>query len=188
MLGRGTLLCVALLGLVVLPLGCRSIVPLAQVRAVERDLVITAYCPCGECCGWRRRWLFWPVCSSGPHRGERKRVGVTSTGARARVGTISADPKVFPYGTVLYVEGYGYGRVEDTGGGIKGKHIELFFRRHAAALQWGRQRRRVRVWFPAGRPPGAAARSKLDPPPRANAALEVVLNAAHVGHEVGPRD
>jgi 3D (Asp-Asp-Asp) domain-containing protein len=46
----------------------------------------------------------------------------------------------------MYIEGYGYGRVEDRGGGIKGEHIDLYFPTHRQALQWGRQVKRVKVW------------------------------------------
>ncbi len=40
---------------------------------------------------------------------------------------------------VRYVPGYGWGRVEDKGGAIKGEaRLDLFFHSHEAALQWGR--------------------------------------------------
>lgn len=118
-------------------------------------LEITGYCPCGACCGWRRNWLGRPVVASGPYRGARKKVGYTATGTRARPGTLAADPAVFPYGTVIYVPGYGYGRVEDCGGEIKGYKIDVYFRHHRQAQQWGRVRRETIVWFPlrAARPP-----------------------------------
>jgi len=34
---------------------------------------------------------------------------------------IAADPKIFPYGTVFHVAGYGEFEVDDTGGAMKGK-------------------------------------------------------------------
>jgi len=49
----------------------------------------------------------------------------------------------------MYVDGYGYGRVEDRGGMIKGNHIDLFFRTHAQARKWGKQRKKVKVWLPS---------------------------------------
>ena len=109
---------------------------------------VTAYCPCGSCCGWHRDWLFRPVVSSGPQKGERKRVGITASGTRARPGTIAADTRLYPFGTILYVPGYGYGRVEDRGGAIRGQRLDLFFRSHASALEWGRQTLEIKVWLP----------------------------------------
>lgn len=46
----------------------------------------------------------------------------------------------------MYIEGYGYGRVEDRGGGVKGDHIDLFFGTHRQAIRWGRRRVVVRIW------------------------------------------
>ncbi|MBT3194322.1 MAG: 3D domain-containing protein, partial [Verrucomicrobia bacterium] len=85
---------------------------------------------------------------SGPLKGKVKRVGVTAWGTKAKRGTIAADTRRFPFGTIMHIEGYGYGRVEDRGGAIKGNHIDLFFHSHKQALQWGKQTKRVRVWLP----------------------------------------
>ena len=71
--------------------------------------------------------------------------GVTATGTVPRPGVISVDPKVIPLGTLLYVEGYGYGRAEDTGGVIKGDKLDLFFETEEEAIRWGRQLVRVEV-------------------------------------------
>ncbi|PID75233.1 MAG: hypothetical protein CSA20_04735 [Deltaproteobacteria bacterium] len=61
-------------------------------------------------------------------------------------GTIAADTKFYPFGTRMYVPGYGWGRVEDRGRAIKGAHrIDLYFNFHSEALQWGRRKRRVTV-------------------------------------------
>lgn len=116
----------------------------AQVFALE----VTGYCHCGRCCGWRRNWRGRPVIASGPQKGQPKQVGVTASGTRVRPGTIAADTSVFPFGTIMYVPGYGYGQVEDRGGAIKGYKIDLYFRTHRQALEWGRQRKQVKVWFP----------------------------------------
>ena len=89
-----------------------------------------------------------PVVASGSQKGERKRVGITASGTRARRGTIAADTSKYPFGTVMYVDGYGFGRVEDRGGAIRGDHIDLYFRTHAQALRWGKQRVAVKVWMP----------------------------------------
>jgi len=73
---------------------------------------------------------------------------VTASGTRARHGTIAADTRRFPFGTIMQIPGYGYGRVEDCGSAIKGAKIDLFFKHHSDAIEWGRQRKRVKVWLP----------------------------------------
>ncbi len=108
----------------------------------------TGYCKCGECCGWRRNLLLQPVYAYGPMKGERKKVGVTASGTKAKKGTIAADTSVFPFGTKMKVPGYGSGVVEDRGGAITGHKIDLFFRTHKQALEWGRQMVRVEVIRP----------------------------------------
>ncbi|MDD4026355.1 MAG: 3D domain-containing protein, partial [Kiritimatiellae bacterium] len=67
---------------------------------------------------------------------------------KAQHGTIAADTAVLPFGTIIYVPGYGYGRVEDRGGAIKGNKLDLWFPSHDAAKRWGRKRVKVRVWRP----------------------------------------
>jgi 3D (Asp-Asp-Asp) domain-containing protein len=119
----------------------------------RRALVATGYCKCGTCCSWRRNWLLRPVYSSGPQKGKPKRVGITASGARAQPGTIAADPARYPFGTIMRIEGYGYGRVEDTGAAIRGERIDLYFHSHAEAEEWGRRSVNAKVWFPQDRPP-----------------------------------
>ncbi len=136
------------LGLALLNTGCASIRPPAGVRPVEHTLEVTAYCACQACCGWKRSWLGRPVYASGPAKGRPKAVGITASGARARQGTIAADTALYPFRTVMYIPGYGYGRVEDRGGGVKGRHIEVFFGSHKKALTWGRQGLPVQIWLP----------------------------------------
>lgn len=115
----------------------------------EMVLDTTGYCTCGKCCSWKRSWFFGqPVYSSGPMKGKPKKVGITASGVKARRGTIAADTKVFPFGTIIYIPGYGYGRVEDRGGAIQGNHIDLFFPRHSEAIRWGRVKKKVKVWLP----------------------------------------
>jgi len=110
----------------------------------------TAYCPCGICCGWKRSWwrLGRPVHTTGPQRGQRKAVGITASGTRARRGTVAADTRVLPMGTIVHVPGYGWGRVEDRGSAIQGNKLDLYHRTHQQALEWGRQHKQVRIWYP----------------------------------------
>ncbi len=74
----------------------------------------------------------------------------TATGTRPRPGVIAVNPKIIPYGTVMYIEGYGWGRAEDTGGAIRRRTdlIDLFFYTHDEAYAWGR--RNVKVLFRKG--------------------------------------
>ncbi len=69
----------------------------------------------------------------------------TFTGVYPRIGTIAVDPRVIPLGSRMWVEGYGYGIAQDTGGLIKGKIIDLFMDTEKECLRWGR--RQVRVYF-----------------------------------------
>ncbi len=121
--------------------------PPRRARSVDVQMEVTAYDAGKQSTNWRRNWRLQPVVASGPNRGQRKRVGITASGTKARPGTIAADTDYYPFGTIMYVPGYGYGRVEDRGGAIKGPNrLDVFFKRRSRALEWGRQHLRVRVW------------------------------------------
>lgn len=138
------LICAAL----VLP-GCAS-KPKTSGPPVVRELLTTGYCKCGQCCNWTHTFfLRRTVIKSGPNKGDRKKVRKTASGKMAKKNhTIAADTSKYPFGTVMYIPGYGYGVVEDVGGAIKGDHIDLFFGSHEAALKWGKRRKQVQIWFP----------------------------------------
>lgn len=74
------------------------------------------------------------------------RDGMTATGSRAASGTVSADWEVLRPGSRLYVPGYGFGTVEDRGGGVRGGHIDVFMETREDALQWGVKSLRVFVF------------------------------------------
>ena len=62
-------------------------------------------------------------------------------------GTIAADTRHYPFGTRMYIPGYGYAVVEDRGSAIQGPGIiDIYFRSHARALQWGRQQVEVTIY------------------------------------------
>lgn len=128
--------------------GCRTILPPEGVAPVEHTMRVTGYCDCGRCCNWERTCLMTPVSASGVNKGKPKQVGVTASGAPVRVGTVAADGDLFPFGTIVYVEGYGYGRVEDRGALIKGNRLDLYFPTHRAAKSWGARMIKVKIWFP----------------------------------------
>jgi 3D (Asp-Asp-Asp) domain-containing protein len=113
-----------------------------------RQMVVTAYSSDPISTNWRRgRLFFWRAyVASGPSKGQRKRVGITSSGSRARRGTIAADIRYYPYGTVIWIPGYGKGVVEDTGGMIQGPNrLDVYFPTRKRALRWGRQKLTVQV-------------------------------------------
>lgn len=77
---------------------------------------LTFYCPCYICSeGWGHQ---------------------TSSGAYATEGRTVACGILSP-GTEIYIEGYGNRIVEDTGGGVRGKHIDVFMESHSECLKHG---------------------------------------------------
>lgn len=70
-----------------------------------------------------------------------------------RHGTIAADTNFYPFGTCMYIPGYGWGEVEDRGGAIVGPDkIDLYHARHADALRWGRRKLQVKIILPGEDP------------------------------------
>ncbi len=51
--------------------------------------------------------------------------GHTRSGKVLTVGMVAVDLNVMPLGTRLYIPGYGKATAEDTGGGVKGKWVDL---------------------------------------------------------------
>jgi len=93
---------------------------------------------------------------AGPASALRGEVGRTSIGERARFGIIAVDPRVIPYRSRLYVEGYGPGLAADTGGAIKGARLDLCFDSTREARAWGRKR--ARAWVLSALPRARRAR------------------------------
>ena len=71
--------------------------------------------------------------------------GITSTGIRARRGVVAVDPRVIPYGTRVYIPGYGVALAADTGGAIVGNRIDLCMEDYGEAMRFGR--RSVKVYI-----------------------------------------
>jgi 3D (Asp-Asp-Asp) domain-containing protein len=114
----------------------------------QLEMKLTGYCACKKCCGWKTSWYGMPVYAAGPLKGKLKTIGQTASGRIARPGTVAVDPKVFPMGTKFYIPGYGYGIARDTGGNIKGRHLDLYFWLHSSGTKWGVQHKNVKVWYP----------------------------------------
>ncbi|HNZ49658.1 MAG TPA: 3D domain-containing protein [Candidatus Hydrogenedentes bacterium] len=143
----GTLLLLGL-ALLLVSSGCATRPkPPRGVRAFDRQMEVTAYDAGKKSTNWKRNWLLQPVVASGPDKGKRKKVGITASGTKAAPGTLAADTNHYPFGTIMYIPGYGYGRVEDRGSAVKGPdRVDVFFKSRKEALRWGRQKLKVRVW------------------------------------------
>ncbi len=101
----------------------------------RRELfTVTAYCPCRKCCG------VW----SGD--------GKTASGRSIRYNGgrfVAADTRVLPFFTKVSVRGYAGGRavpVIDRGRGVRGRHIDLFFRSHRQAKRWGSRKMWITIY------------------------------------------
>ena len=91
----------------------------------EKEMIITAYCPCTKCCG--------------------KTNGITASGTKAKQGrTVAVDPRYIPYGTEIIIDGQTY-IAEDCGGAIKGDRIDIYFESHSEAVSFGKQTKIVRI-------------------------------------------
>jgi 3D (Asp-Asp-Asp) domain-containing protein len=62
--------------------------------------------------------------SSGKDPGDRD-YGRTASGVQAGFGVVAVDRNVVPFLSHVYVPGYGVAFVGDTGGGIRGRWIDL---------------------------------------------------------------
>lgn len=106
----------------VAPAAVPAVAPVPVPTPVPVPWEVTGYCPCSACCG---EWAD----------------GVTATGAPAVEGrTVAADWRVLPPGSRVRIPGLGWRVVEDRGGAIRGRRIDVFFASHDAAKLWGRKR------------------------------------------------
>lgn len=65
--------------------------------------------------------------------------GLTSTGVVPYHGIVAVDPDVIPYGTRMYIPGYGFAVAGDCGGAINGNRIDLYMESYGDAISWGRR-------------------------------------------------
>lgn len=90
---------------------------------------LTSYCACEKCCG------YWATIRPLDENGDP--IVYTASGAIARQGvTVAADTSILPFGTVILIGGEEF-TVQDVGGGVDGKHIDIYFDNHAAAVEFG---------------------------------------------------
>lgn len=90
---------------------------------------LTSYCACEKCCG------YWATIRPLDENGDP--IVYTASGAIARQGvTVAADTSILPFGTVILIGGEEF-TVQDVGGGVDGKHIDIYFEDHQAAREFG---------------------------------------------------
>ena len=81
--------------------------------------------------------------------------GRTASGKRVRRGMVAADRRVLPLGTKVRLKNAGrYSgvyRVEDTGGRIRGRKIDIYMPSRGAAKQFGKHTVKVEVLTPQNR-------------------------------------
>ena len=56
---------------------------------------------------------------------DARNFGITASGKRLVKGLVAIDRSLIPFGTIMYVPGYGYAEAADTGSGVKGRWIDL---------------------------------------------------------------
>jgi len=137
--------------LILFALGCSTLPRDKGKSEITRKMLVTAYDPGQKSTGWKYKYgccLLPPVYAYGPQEGKRKKVGITSSGVKAKKGTIAADISRYPYGTKMYVPGYGWGEVQDVGSAIKGNHIDIFFPDIDDAKAWGRKYLDIKIIKP----------------------------------------
>lgn len=104
--------------------------PVPQITAYGRKLVVREMMtPSGSVQYWRTVRMY--ATSYSPARSgtspDKPWYGRTSAGLIAGRGVIAVDKSVVPWLSKLYVPGYGIGIAGDTGGGVRGRLIDLGF-------------------------------------------------------------
>ena len=80
--------------------------------------------------------------------------GRTASGKILTKGLVAIDRTMMPFGTQMYVPGYGFAEAADTGGGVRGRFIDLGF----DDFNYENWHAPVMVYFLAPAPPAGAIR------------------------------
>jgi 3D (Asp-Asp-Asp) domain-containing protein len=71
----------------------------------------------------------------------------TASGLPLGWGTVAVDTRIFPFGTKMYIPGYGNGVAADRGTAIIGRIIDIWFPTCAQARAWGRKTLTITVYW-----------------------------------------
>ena len=64
--------------------------------------------------------------------------GITASGTPTAVGvSAAADWSILPKGSTVYINGVGWREIQDVGGSVKGKHIDVLVETHDEAMDNG---------------------------------------------------
>jgi 3D (Asp-Asp-Asp) domain-containing protein len=72
--------------------------------------------------------------------------GTTSIGLPAGRGVVAVDPSVVPYGTKMWIDGYGWAVAGDTGSAIKGHRVDVCYDDYSTACRYGTREVVVRLF------------------------------------------
>lgn len=104
--------------------------PVTKTLSYGTKIVVrTLDTPDGPIEYWRKIRAYtvsYTAASSGKDE-SHPRYGYTRLGVKATKGIVAVDPTVIPLRTRMYVPGYGRAIAADTGGGVKGKLVDLCF-------------------------------------------------------------
>ncbi|MCC6188867.1 MAG: DUF348 domain-containing protein [Anaerolineales bacterium] len=104
--------------------------PVPQVIGYGTRIVIrTLETPDGPIEYWRA-YTMWATSYAAKFTGRvpgTPSYGRTASGKILTKGLVAIDRRLIPFGTRLYVPGYGFAEAADTGGGVRGRFIDLGF-------------------------------------------------------------
>jgi resuscitation-promoting factor RpfB len=104
--------------------------PITKTLAYGTKIVVrTAETPDGPIEYWRKMRVYTVsyTAAQGAWPRDHPRYGYTRLGWKLTKGIVAVDPTVIPLRTQMYVPGYGLAIAGDTGGGVKGKMVDLGF-------------------------------------------------------------
>jgi uncharacterized protein YabE (DUF348 family) len=102
--------------------------PITKTLAYGTKIVVrTLETPEGLVEYWRKVRVYTTsyTAASAGRSPDHPRFGYTRLGWKLTKGIVAVDPELIPLKSKLYIPGYGVARAGDTGGGVKGKFVDL---------------------------------------------------------------